>query len=80
MAQRHRELETTSASGDPARAQSADDVSQPLIAVKEMRVVENVDELFEGDLVVNVPPLEAEYNRKSVGDQDGDNRGDHCSA
>ena len=40
----------------------------------------NVDELFEGDLVVGIPALEAEYNRKAPGDQDGDNRGDHCSA
>jgi hypothetical protein len=42
--------------------------------------MDNVDELFEGDLTVDVPSLDAEYNRKSTGDQDGDNRGDHCSA
>lgn len=43
-------------------------------------MVKTVDEVFEGELVVGVPPLESEYSRKSAGDQDGDNRGDHCGS
>ncbi len=39
-----------------------------------------MDEVFEGELVVGVPALDAEYARKSAGDQDGDNRGDHCAS
>lgn len=40
----------------------------------------NVDDLFEGTLTVGVPRREAEYARKSLGDQDGDNRGDLCAS
>jgi hypothetical protein len=50
------------------------------MAGKETRTVLSVDELFEGELVVDVPALAVEYARKSLGDQDGDNRGDHCSS
>lgn len=37
-----------------------------------------MDELFDGDLVVGVPDLIAQTNRKAPGDADGDNKGDHC--
>lgn len=40
----------------------------------------NVDDLFEGVLTVGVPATDAEYARKSIGDQDGDNRGDLCAS
>ena len=37
----------------------------------------DVDELFEGELVLEVPDAEAEYHRKMPGAYDA--VGDHCS-
>ncbi|HEY0639947.1 MAG TPA: hypothetical protein VGD67_20100 [Pseudonocardiaceae bacterium] len=39
-----------------------------------------IDGLFDGDLLIGHPELDAEYARKAPGDQDGDNRGDHCAS
>lgn len=47
--------------------------------IEGMSLVNDIDELFNGELVMEVPALEAELGRKSAGDQDGDNKGDHCN-
>ncbi|WP_328617220.1 hypothetical protein OHS18_13340 [Amycolatopsis sp. NBC_00355] len=38
-----------------------------------------IDELFQGDLVLGVPTVEAQTHRKMPGDADGNNQGDHCA-
>lgn len=39
----------------------------------------DIDEVFDGDLVEGIPPVDWEYQRKAPGDADGDNQGDHCA-
>lgn len=40
--------------------------------------MQRIDELFVGDLVIGVPSIASQTNRKAPGDYDGANQGDHC--
>lgn len=38
----------------------------------------DIDAIFTGVLVLEVPSVEAAYAPKMPGDADGNNKGDHC--
>ncbi len=40
--------------------------------------MQQIDELFVGNLVTGVPSIGSQTSRKMPGDYDGDNQGDHC--
>ncbi|WP_329072589.1 hypothetical protein [Amycolatopsis sp. NBC_01480] len=40
----------------------------------------DLDAMFTGDLVLDVPSTESLYTPKMPGDADGNNKGDHCAS
>lgn len=45
---------------------------------REEEVVKSTEDLFVGELVTGVPPLESQLVPKMPGDADGNDQGDHC--